>query len=145
MNEHEQRYRTDRAYKYASDNYSLCFLGIFLSYLTIVLAFCYALWQLFKHKEALYRSHFVYIACGCVYYTALMAACFGIAFLNYRAGLFTRGYLIFGVALYVVPAIFPFWWWVMRFVRGNSYLKQALAIPHPFLPTLPRKLKKARP
>lgn len=139
MQHYEQEtYFNNPTYKSIHDAYSLCFLGIFLSYFTIIAAFILTLVQRPKFKDSHITSHADYILFGCLYYTGFILAAIGIIYWNYQQSFFSQGNLIVGGFLYVFPAFFPFVWWIRRFIRGINYLKRGLAIPRPASPWRPK-------
>lgn len=142
MQHYEQEpYFQDPSLKRIHDAYSLCFLGLFLSYFTIIAAFIIALLHRPTVKNSYLLSHIDYILCGCVYYTAFIAASIGIIIWNYQQSFFSQGNLIVGGFLYIFFAFFPFVWWVRRFLRGLAYFKARQPIPQPYSPWRPSKLR----
>lgn len=132
MQSYEQdAYFNNLAFKRVNDAYSLCFLGLFLSYFTIILAFVLALYIRPQLKKSYLLSHVDYILYGCGYYSLFLFATIGVVIWNYKMSFFSQGNLFLGGFLYL-SIFFPFVWWIRRFIRGLAYLKrgQAIAKPH---------------
>lgn len=119
-------------FKQANDAYSLCFLGLFLSYFTILLAVGFAIVGLNKDKERKYRSHFLYILCGCVYYTLYFAICLGVLYWTYQQHFIDQGKLWTPLFLYLFFGLSPFIWWVARFVTGWRLLQNGKDVRCPY-------------
>lgn len=123
-------YFHNQALKRVNDAYSLCFLGLFLSYLTIIVAVIVAFLERPKVKNTYLLSHIDYILYGCLYYSLLLFGTIGIVIWNYQQSFFSQGNFFLGTFLYLLLFL-PFIWWIRRFIRGLQYLKRNKAISNP--------------
>lgn len=140
MNNYQnEEYFTDKDYKFIHDCYSLAFLGLFLSYLTVLLTVFYAGINYKKYKNnPLINSHLKYILSGCLYYTLIAIFCFALIYWNYKLALFSKGHLIEGLGIYIFCGLYPFIYWIARFISGFKKLRNKKILKKPYFIGLPK-------
>lgn len=141
MNNYQnEEYFTDKDYKFIHDCYSLAFLGLFLSYLTVLLTVFYAGINYKKYKNnPLINSHLKYILSGCLYYTLIAIFCFALIYWNYKLALFSKGHLIEGLGIYIFCGLYPFIYWIARFISGFKKLRNKEILKKPYFIGLPNQ------
>ena len=141
MNDYtKEEYFLNKDYKFIHDCYSLSFLGLFLSYFTVLLTVFYAGINYKKYKDnPLINSHLKYILSGCFYYSFLVIFCFALIYWNYKLALFSKGHLIEGLGIYIFCALYPFIYWIARFICGFKKLRKKEIIENPFFIGLPKQ------
>lgn len=131
-----ETYYQDNTLKRVNDAYSLCLLGLFCSYLTILVAIGVAIANLPRTRGTPLHSHLKYIISGCVYYTLALGISIGVIYWTYQQHFLDHGKLWTPLTLYLFFGLVPFIWWIARFIRGLKLLKKKQAIANPLTPWL---------
>lgn len=132
----QENYYQDSMFKRVNDAYSLCLLGLFCSYFTILAALAVTIANLERTRGSSLQSHLRYIMSGCVYYTVALSISISMIFWTYHQHFIDHGKLWTPLALYLFFGFAPFIWWVARFIRGLKILKQNRPIINPLTPWL---------
>lgn len=135
---HLDLYYQDRLYKRTQDAYSLCLIGLFCSYFTIIAAAITAIANLPAAKKTPFYNHLLFVLLGTVYYTAAVGISVGIIIWVYRQHYISQGVFWMPLFCYLFFGLAPFIWWVVRFARGFKLLKNSRPLTNPYTPWMPK-------
>lgn len=134
QNYEQDDYYQHSFYKLTHDAYSLCLLGLFCSYFTILVAIVVAIYNFKRTKGTIFYTHLKYIIWGCAYYTIFLLGSIGVLVWTYRQHFFSQGFFWTPLITFLFFGLAPFIWWTIRFVRGINILKLGHHIQNPYTP-----------